>query len=582
MGKKSHKVNPSHHHQASPTNLPKPPLGVSLLTARTSGNKPPKEYLPHDIYEKVLALSRNKENPLIPALSKYIFNPNDWKYYYWEYKWKEISNTRRALRKMVQIGTLMALLRGRYYIEKPLEEKEEEKVVNSEEKNENDEEILQLEEDETSKEEVSNITNLQPSLTTTTDEIKTSGSSSPPKEELTIKPKKHAKKKLTKKQKELLKEEEEEINIYPHFVNEENNGQTNEDEVVNAKFKVGHEIPLKTVHFDLNALKKMVKLTVKIDCSDLIPKDILSKQHNIVHPYVQHQTTKVQVVEGDCLEAAIFAKKLLKLNPLLLINGSSTNPGGKYFNASDSQEEDICRRSALALCLDDPYRFDENRNWSYPLPEFGGVYVPQCLVIRSPKEEGYAFKEKPTNISMFSLAAYMNPPVEKRKVCDVSTSLEDYKNDEEIYEYFLSGKIANSMKKKIISFFEVALLKGHDCLIISSIGCGAYANPTYHIACLFREVLTLARYRDKFKLILFSIINDRNAVNNISQLYSQENKEDSNDEEEENESEEEKEILSIPKPTTPTRSNLSIFAKVFHGVDQVPTVHQFFTTENIL
>ena len=135
---------------------------------------------------------------------------------------------------------------------------------------------------------------------------------------------------------------------------------------------------------------------------------------------------------------------------------------------------------------------------------------------------------------MFAMAAYMNPPMEKRKI---STE-----GSEEVYEYFLDGKLTNSMKKKIASLFEVALQKGHDSLILSSIGCGAYANPTFHIATLFKEMLNCETYRNRFKLVLFSIIEDKNAANNIKNTYQ-----------------------SSSNEKVQGKSNLSIFSKVFHG-----------------
>ncbi|KAF0984599.1 hypothetical protein FDP41_000498 [Naegleria fowleri] len=286
------------------------------------------------------------------------------------------------------------------------------------------------------------------------------------------------------------------------------------------------DISTRVVHIDFNMLKKTVKATQRIDASTFPSVMNIGK-----------------IIAGDCLETALALKQLLNLNPILLVNGSSSHPGGGYVNGSFAQEEDLCRRSSLALCLDDPFKLNESRQWSYPLPQFGGVYVPQCLVLRKSVQEGYAFLEQPVIISMFSMAAYMNPPVKKRSI---GRRDEVYK--QEVFEYFLDSKLANAMKQKITSLFEVALQKGHDSLVLSPIGCRAYANPSYHIACLFKEVLQSEFFRNKFKMVLFSVIEDRNSMNNLKNMYMSSDGERGDH------------VSSCSVP-----SNQKIFAKVFHG-----------------
>src|SRR3989338_1011070 len=273
----------------------------------------------------------------------------------------------------------------------------------------------------------------------------------------------------------------------------------------------------KVVHIDFNALKKSIKSTQRVDCSSISSIANFGKPSQSSSGGKSSSScsgTILQVIEGDCLESALELKLQLKLNPLMLVNGSATHPGGGYLNGSFAQEEDMCRRSSLALSLDDPFKMDDSRSWSYPLPEFGGVYVGDCFVIRKSSKEGYQFLDQIVTMSMFSMAAYSNPPVENRVIGKDE-------NGKDIIECFLASKLTLNMKKKIASLFEVALQKGHDSLVISSIGCGAYSNPTYHIATLFKEVLSMEAYKDKFKIVLFSIINDKNAQNNVKTLYNQ-------------------------------------------------------------
>jgi uncharacterized protein (TIGR02452 family) len=50
----------------------------------------------------------------------------------------------------------------------------------------------------------------------------------------------------------------------------------------------------------------------------------------------------------------------------------------------------------------------------------------------------------------------------------------------------------------------------HDSLVLSAFGCGAFANPLHHIASLFKEVLIEDEFAGRFKLVVFSVIDNHN------------------------------------------------------------------------
>lgn len=81
---------------------------------------------------------------------------------------------------------------------------------------------------------------------------------------------------------------------------------------------------------------------------------------------------------------------------------SMSNPGGGYRKGSNAQEENLFRRTNLFQCIDDPYQMDQKREWSYPLPEFGGLYIKDAVVFRDSEENGYAFFKHPDSMSFIA------------------------------------------------------------------------------------------------------------------------------------------------------------------------------------
>jgi len=200
---------------------------------------------------------------------------------------------------------------------------------------------------------------------------------------------------------------------------------------------------------------------------------------------------------------------------------SQSHPGGGYRSGSGAQEEEISRRSQLYMCLDDPYLLAPERQWSYPLPEMGCVYVPKCTVIRDSERHGYAFLQKPIDISMIAMSTYSNPPLERARdhTNDLSESHNDdndQSSDEEDdhAEWRFSGKIITKILQKIRVLFNTAIEKKHDSLVLSAWGSGVYSSPARHMAELFKQVLNEPAYQNTFRVVLFAIIDDTNAYAN--------------------------------------------------------------------
>eukprot|EP01083_Nonionella_stella_P040412 109677_1 len=200
--------------------------------------------------------------------------------------------------------------------------------------------------------------------------------------------------------------------------------------------------------------------------------------------------TKIMVIQNDMLDVSKYVMERYKYKPAVLVMSSRTYPGGGYKNGAGAQEEDICRRSTLFCNLENPYNFGAH-HVSYPLPEFGGVYSPNVLVLRHGIDQSYAFFDKhPLKMSFVSVYAYSSPNLDSNNR--------------------LSKSMGKRTMKKIETILRIAMRNKHKCVILSAFGCGAYENPPLHIAQLFKRVLMRDVYNDYFEMIVFAILNDKN------------------------------------------------------------------------
>ena len=213
--------------------------------------------------------------------------------------------------------------------------------------------------------------------------------------------------------------------------------------------------------------------------------------------------TKVMVEGNDCLVAA---QRLVKegYNPSLLNFASAGHPGGGVETGARAQEETICRRSTLTRSI---YSFDPKyaARYNYPLQpgnhypissEFSAVYSPAVTVFR----EGIdcLFMEEPYDVAVITCAALNLGGKYAIKLTP---------------EGHMPQKAIDITLNKIRTVFRIGLTYGHDSLVLGAFGCGAFKNPPAEIAKLFHEVMEEPEFKNKYRLITFSIIDDHNAHN---------------------------------------------------------------------
>ena len=124
-------------------------------------------------------------------------------------------------------------------------------------------------------------------------------------------------------------------------------------------------------------------------------------------------------------------------------------------------------------------------------------YTPHSLFFRHGMAAGYAFLPEPVCIATISSAAYVKPATRGARLADAEEA---------------------GTKRKIDAVFSAALAHGHDSLVLSAFGCGAFGNPPAAIASLFRDACT--RYAHDFRRIDFAIIDDEAARINGASNFS--------------------------------------------------------------
>ena len=220
--------------------------------------------------------------------------------------------------------------------------------------------------------------------------------------------------------------------------------------------------------------------------------------------------TEVQVLNLDCILAT---RELVEqgYNPALLNMASLYHPGGGVLTGSSAQEEDLCRRSNLAISL---YQFSlpggrygdladmvrvKRRAERYPMDNtYGGIYSPDITFFRATRDEGYALLDEPFKAGVISVASLNYNPKHGHNQLD-------------------NGNIPEAdkpiLKEKIRTILRIGALKNHDSLVLGALGCGAFCTPPAQMARLFHQVLDEKEFEGCFRKIVFAIIDSPSSNN---------------------------------------------------------------------
>ncbi|HSW73155.1 MAG TPA: TIGR02452 family protein [Chlamydiales bacterium] len=206
--------------------------------------------------------------------------------------------------------------------------------------------------------------------------------------------------------------------------------------------------------------------------------------------------TKIQVIDSDVIDAAMKAKEKGYSNPVFIDMACYNNPCGAFLTNSPAGEENIARRSNLSDALfreKNPDFYTRSKmQKGYHIPRGGAIYIPHLQVFRGNEASGYPFLEDPVELASIAIAAPdLNPDHYKGKTLPCKP---------------LSHEHFQWLDLIIEAFLSVAYNNGHDALVLSAIGCGAYNNDPKLVTSRFSYILGQPRWRGKFGSVCFAIL----------------------------------------------------------------------------
>lgn len=213
--------------------------------------------------------------------------------------------------------------------------------------------------------------------------------------------------------------------------------------------------------------------------------------------------TATNVLNADCLKVA---KEMIDagLNPAVLNLADCYTACGWYPRGSKAQEESLCRVTTLSRSL---YQYYTEKQASavsvafkgngYPMDyHFGGVYSPAVTVFRE-SSDYYRLMEEPYKVAIISVAA-----LNFRDTDDHIAKDAKYRADDGGFTH--EGLAI--MQDKIRTIYRIALVNGHDSLVLGAFGCGAFRLRSDLVAKLFHDILEEDEFFGRFKDIRFAIL----------------------------------------------------------------------------
>jgi uncharacterized protein (TIGR02452 family) len=152
-------------------------------------------------------------------------------------------------------------------------------------------------------------------------------------------------------------------------------------------------------------------------------------------------------------------------NALVLNLADDCFPGGCVGQGSGAQEESLFRRTNYCKSLNIAF---------YPLKNDEIIYSPGVSVIKSNEHTGWKLLDSK---KLHEIAFIACPGIRNPNTIDVSGEKRLQESDVVI------------LKRKIKTIIQIAVKFKYETVILGALGCGAWGNPSKHVAEIFKDIL---------------------------------------------------------------------------------------------
>jgi len=220
-----------------------------------------------------------------------------------------------------------------------------------------------------------------------------------------------------------------------------------------------------------------------------------------------YESTVTGCINADCMDVAehLITKGY---NPAILNLASAKRPCGGWDAGMGAQEESLCFSSNLSQSLyqyGDP-KYKNVRDSGVSIKEigyphdmnYGGIYSPGVTFFRNNIYKCYTLRDETFKCDVITVAALcFNGKSHYAGINELSYQAEDGGFTPEGKEIMLN---------KIRTIFRMGVEHGNDALVLGAFGCGAYALLSSAVAPLFRTVMEEPEFMNKFKLLVFAVL----------------------------------------------------------------------------
>lgn len=207
--------------------------------------------------------------------------------------------------------------------------------------------------------------------------------------------------------------------------------------------------------------------------------------HNTIFE-VYNKTVNEVLEETSKAEQSIFCLNF----------ASAKNPGGGFLGGAQAQEESLSRSSALYPSLLTQRRmYDFHRQLKTCLYSDHMIYSPNVPFFKNDEGE---------NLDQFYTASILTSPA-------VNAGVIRRQEPENI------AKIDAFMEARLERILTVAILNGHEVLVLGAWGCGVFRNEAKDVAMYFQKALfENSVFKNRFRKVIFAVYDSSASQENFN------------------------------------------------------------------